>query len=301
MGLLENAESCVIVYPGQGGQKPGMGRRVIEHPQVDIQNIFDAAERFAGADIRRICLEGNDARGNTLTEHGQVAMVAILLAERVRVGSRLEGKKIKAKTGLSLGLWPAYVDAGVLTIENCLELVNKREAETLKNRNGAMVRVSSLKNRELFYLRALQGLDVAVKFSDQEATLVGDAGKVGKFISRSRDPQPVLLPIPTGYHWRQQEVARKVFKRFAEIRRFKDANSPVILNSTGKLALHRRQLRNEIIGQITRTANWGAVQDRIRNLGPDIVIEICDRPQLTILHDQLSKNDGLVYVASHKL
>src|SRR5215210_5867080 len=101
----------VLVFPGQGSQKPGMGK--------DLAEAFPAArEAFAGVDaaldtpLSRLCFEG-PADELTLTHNAQPALLAHGAALWAVVHSAMEGR-VRAAAGHSLGEFTAYYAAGSL-------------------------------------------------------------------------------------------------------------------------------------------------------------------------------------------
>ena len=134
----------VVMCPGQGAQKVGMGK--------DLADRFPAArETFAriddalGVALSRIMWEGPEAE-LTLTHNTQPAILAHSAAVWAVVGERLR-PTLRAAAGHSLGEYSAYVAAGALDAASAARLVRRRgelmyEAGT--RRPGAMAAVLGL-------------------------------------------------------------------------------------------------------------------------------------------------------------
>ena len=70
-----------FLFPGQGAQKPGMGKDFYENSPLAAE-IFDCASELLSMDMKKLCFEENDCLD--LTEYTQAALVTTCLAmERV--------------------------------------------------------------------------------------------------------------------------------------------------------------------------------------------------------------------------
>ena len=95
----------VLLFPGQGSQKPGMGKDLAE-TFPEARAVFERADDVLGAPLSRLCFEG-PAEELTLTHNAQPALLAhgaaLWAVARERIGSR-----VRAAAGHSLGEFTAY-------------------------------------------------------------------------------------------------------------------------------------------------------------------------------------------------
>src|SRR3954451_14248830 len=128
----------VLLFPGQGSQKPGMGKDVAEaFPAARM--VFEQADDALGASLSRLCFEG-PADELTLTHNAQPALLAhgaaVWAATRHEVATH-----VRAAAGHSLGEFTAYYAAGTLTLGDAVRLVRRRGElmyESGVRRPGAM-------------------------------------------------------------------------------------------------------------------------------------------------------------------
>src|SRR5438034_7296427 len=102
----------VLLFPGQGSQKPGMGKDLAE-AFPEARAVFDAADRALGDSLSRLCFEG-PAEELTLTHNAQPALLthgaAVWAVVRETVGD-----DVVAAAGHSLGEFTAYHAVGALS------------------------------------------------------------------------------------------------------------------------------------------------------------------------------------------
>lgn len=113
----------ILLFPGQGSQKPGMGKDLAE-AFPEARAVFDRADEVLGTALSRLCFEG-PADDLTLTHNAQPALLAHGAALWAIAGDHLAGR-VRAAAGHSLGEFTAYHVAGSLTLDDALRVVRRR-------------------------------------------------------------------------------------------------------------------------------------------------------------------------------
>jgi malonate decarboxylase epsilon subunit len=116
--------SVAFIFPGQGSQSPGMLHHLLDHPAV--VRTLDEISEVLHSDVR-----------NRDSEQGLKSDVAVqlaLLAAGVATARALMDQDVKpvAVSGLSVGAFAAAVTAGVLSLQDAVELVRLRAEQMLK-------------------------------------------------------------------------------------------------------------------------------------------------------------------------
>jgi [acyl-carrier-protein] S-malonyltransferase len=117
-----------ILFPGQGAQAVGMGRKLAEALPA-ARELFDRANRVLGYDLASICFEGPSETLDA-TAHSQPALFVASIAalESLRANAPEVVESCGAAAGLSLGEYTALCFAGVLEFDDGLKLVQERGA-----------------------------------------------------------------------------------------------------------------------------------------------------------------------------
>ena len=113
----------VLLFPGQGSQKPGMGKDLAEAFPAS-KAVFDQADAALGDSISRLCFDG-PAEELTLTHNAQPALLthgaAVWAATRDAIGA-----SVMAAAGHSLGELTAYHAAESMSLADAVRTVRRR-------------------------------------------------------------------------------------------------------------------------------------------------------------------------------
>ncbi|HEU4632031.1 MAG TPA: ACP S-malonyltransferase [Gemmatimonadaceae bacterium] len=117
------SRELVLLFPGQGSQKPGMGEDVAgAFPAA--RDVFDRVDEALGTSLSRLCFAG-PADELTLTHNAQPALFAHGAALWAVLREAF-GAQVRAAAGHSLGEFTAYHAAGALGVEQGARLVRRR-------------------------------------------------------------------------------------------------------------------------------------------------------------------------------
>jgi len=253
----------VLMCPGQGAQKVGMGRDLAERFPA-ARDAFQAIDDALGVALSRTMWEGPDD-DLTLTHNTQPAILAHSAAVLAVVGERLGGAVCAA--GHSLGEYSAHVAAGTLTATDAARLVRRRgelmyEAGT--KRPGAMAAVLGLATVEVESAcnEASDGAGVAVAANinaPDQTVISGDpaaverAGEACKARGAKRVialkvsgafHSPLMVPAVDGLHDALQGAA------------FVDPRYPVIANASASAVTNGPDAKRLLADQLTAPVRW---------------------------------------------
>ncbi len=117
-----------FLFPGQGAQTVGMGKRLVESLPA-ARALFDRANEVLGYDLAKLCFEGPaEELDSTVRSQPALFVTSLAAVEVLRAETPDVVLSCEATAGLSLGEYTAMVFAGVMDFEDGLQLVQKRGA-----------------------------------------------------------------------------------------------------------------------------------------------------------------------------
>lgn len=209
-----------VVFPGQGTQRPGMGRDFYDNINAS-RLVYQEASDVLGWDVGSMCF-GEDERIN-LTEFAQPCILATEIA-MLRGLQELYGFDPDYFGGHSLGEYTALVAAGAMPFAEALKIVETRGhlmQEATPPGVGAMAAVIA-KNIDSEKLQALlDGLpvDVANINSTDQVVISGRADsmdqardRISLAVSNPDDMRFVPLNVSAPFHSRFMNAIKEAFR-----------------------------------------------------------------------------------------
>ena len=188
-----------------------MGRDLHEHFEV-VRGLFDSASSLLGIDFRRLCFEGPESL-LTQTEYAQPAVTLVNLACFAVVSER--GVKPSAAAGHSLGEYAALHAAAVLTMVDCMKLVQHRGRlmQGAADRHpGGMVAVMGLEIGKLEEVcaqaRSEGSIEIANHNSPRQVILTGEHGALKRAGELAKlNGAALVMPLKVSGPWHSSLMA----------------------------------------------------------------------------------------------
>jgi len=254
----------VLLCPGQGAQKVGMGKDLAERFPA-ARDVFQRVDDTLGAPLSRLMWEGPEEE-LTLTHNAQPAILAHSAAVWAVVGDRL-APALKAAAGHSLGEYSAYVAAGSLSAENGARLVRRRgelmyQAGT--QRPGAMSAVLGLATSEVdAACREASSADavaVPANLNAPDQTVIsGDPIAVEKAgeACKTRGAKRVLpLKVSGAFHSPLMKPAVPGLQQALQQVTFAEPRVPIFANATAGPVTTGTDARRLLAEQLTAPVRW---------------------------------------------
>lgn len=158
-----------FLFPGQGAQNVGMGRRLYESVPA-ARTLYDRAREVLGYDLAKLCFEGPaEELDSTVVSQPAIFVTSLAALESLRADAPDVVLSCEAAAGLSLGEYTALVFAGVLSFEDGLWLVQKR-GEAMQDASdatpGGMVSILGLERSEVDRLCREAGGDEVLQIAN---------------------------------------------------------------------------------------------------------------------------------------
>jgi [acyl-carrier-protein] S-malonyltransferase len=274
-----------LLFPGQGSQHAGMGKRIAEISQA-ARRVFDQADEALGFPVSQLCCEASEEElGDTINT--QPAILTTSLAYLADLKERLQekGRQLKPSfvAGHSLGQFTAAVAAGALDFSDGLRLVLERGrimAEWARTRPGGLVTILGMNEADVNDVcrdASPEGNVRAAVFNGPGQTVIsGDAGPLQRAmqLARERGGRVLRLPISVPGHTPIMQDAGRELSRFIAALPFRDPDWPVVSNISAKLLTRAEEVRQELSDQIVCAVQWARCVLTMANQGAGGFVEV---------------------------
>jgi [acyl-carrier-protein] S-malonyltransferase len=271
--------NLVLLFPGQGSQKPGMGKDLAAS-FAEARAVFEQVDDALGEPFSRLCFEG-PAETLTLTQNAQPALLAhgaaVVAITRGRMSAR-----VLAAAGHSLGELTAYHAAGTLTLSDAVKLVRRRGELMFAagvERPGTMAAVLGDMNRSIDAVcrdatdSAEGGLVVPANYnSPGQVVISGEVAGVEKAMELARDAgarRAIRLAVSGAFHSPLMAPAREGLAEALETTLLASPSMPVFANVNANPVCDADTARRLLIEQVTSPVQWSQIVERLASAHPD--------------------------------
>ena len=290
-----------IVFPGQGSQKIGMGKKLSEN-FPEAKEVFDEVNDALNLNLTKIMWEGSDSE-ISLTTNAQPALMACGVAA-YRVLSKLENKNLKQLAdftcGHSLGEYTAMTVAKVFSLKECAILLRLR-GEAMqkavpvgKGAMAALIGININQTIEIIEKAQIHGIcDIGNDNADGQVVISGDMKAIENAIEIAKNngaKRAILLPVSAPFHCRLMEPARVIMEEALTDLKFNVPLIPIVSNITALAHTDPKILRKNLIDQVTGTVKWRETMEFAKNQGVKKITELGSGKVLTGIAKRMVKD-----------
>ena len=298
----------VILFPGQGSQKIGMGRFYYDNFPL-AKKLFEEAEDTLKINFKKLCFEGPEEE-LTKTQNTQPAIVLVSSVAWLCLSEEID-LKVKYCAGHSVGEYSALVCAGVLNLNTALKVVRERGLAMSQSKKGSMSALVGPSSEEAksfcHWVREQSGelLETANFNSPTQTVLSGStkallwAGENYKRYSFSAEKIRLIpLKVSAAFHCLLMESARQKMSEVLKDISFQPANKAVVQNISAKAETEPTVIKKNLVEQVKAPVLWIQSMEYLLQKGCDQFLELGEGKVLAGLMKKISSEQPVLHFHS---
>lgn len=247
-----------FTFPGQGSQRPGMGRPWQDHESWEL---VDEASDIAGRDIAALLL---DADADELKDTRNAQLTTFVSSLMVLDAASRVGIDASYCAGHSLGEYTALTATGALGFDDGIRLVSARAAamhDAGVEQPGTMAAVLGLDDDQVVVACSLADSDVWVANYNApgQVVIAGSPEGVDRASAQAKElgaKRVMQLPVSGAFHTPFMAAARDRLREAIATAEPRDTDVPVVSNVDAKPHARGNEWASLLSAQLSSPVRW---------------------------------------------
>ena len=281
-----------FVFPGQGTQYAGMGKKLYDEVNDEDKKIIDKIFEN-NEDVKKVIFEGTDEEiKNTKYAQPAIALFSVVL-------TKLNADFV---AGHSLGEYSSLYAAGVLNEIDTLKLISKR-GEIMSNANisGGMAAILGLSSTDVENIcNEIDGTVEAVNYNEPKQTVIaGEKEVIEKNLDLFKEKgarRALPLAVSGPFHSSLMKPVAEILKKEFENYIWNDPATPIIANTTANILTSAEDIKNELYNQTFGPVKWVDTINKLAENGVTKIYEIGPGKVLAGLIKKINKEIEVINI-----
>jgi [acyl-carrier-protein] S-malonyltransferase len=270
--IQARAVTFVVVFNGQGEQRPEHVERLLRESTPDIAELLQAVLREQGVSLTSVTNE--QLLANRVA---QPLICAYQLALWGKLAPQLPQPALFA--GYSLGELTAFACAGAIAAVETVRLaeVRARLMDQAVVVPSGLLAVSGLPEEAVRGLCRTHATEIAIRNGRENFIVGGASGALTALADGARKAganRVTLLGVPTPSHTSQLAPAAAAFAEKLHAKMLERLAVPTLSGVDGKVVRSGRAARTALQKQMCHTIDWAACMETIASYRPQAVLEV---------------------------
>lgn len=261
-------DKLAFVFPGQGSQYIGMGRKLWDDFD-EVKALYEEASEAVGYDIKDLSFNGPQEELNRTSKTQPCILTVSIAAYRILLSKGIVPYVV---AGHSLGEYSAIVAAGVLPFKEAVKLTEKRGKfmqEAVPEGEGLMAAIIGLDRNTVddICLSVESGYVSPANYnSPGQIVIAGEREAVEdamKFAKVARAKRVIVLAVSAPSHCTLMVEASNRLAELLNTIEFQSPDVPVVNNADAMFLTNAEKIKLSLIKQLNSPLLW---EDSIKNI-----------------------------------
>lgn len=263
------------VFPGQGSQFAGMGQKLLEDNEHNIE-LLNQANDILGFDISRVMISGTEEE----LKQTKVTQPAVFLYAYLKYKQFVDAADIAVLAGHSLGEITALVASGALNFESGLKIVSTRANAMQKACEAApstMAAILGMEDQTVESIcETIEDVIPANYNCPGQLVISGSEAGINSAISAFTEAgarRAIKLNVGGAFHSPFMQPAYEELAQAIESCSFENAKIPVYQNVDANKYTDAESIKSNLLKQLTSPVKWTQIMHNMIAEGVEEFIE----------------------------